>query len=69
MNTVIIAPLTSTLKNFPFRLDCDFQSHKGQIALDHIRSVDKSRLIKKIGKINDATGSELLHLLIAIFEL
>jgi mRNA interferase MazF len=51
MNTVIIAPLTSTIKNFPFRLNCKFQNHNGQIALDHIRSVDKIRLVRKVGVI------------------
>ena len=33
MNTVLIAPLTSTIKEFPFRLNCNFQNHQGQIAL------------------------------------
>lgn len=51
MNTVIIAPLTSTIKNFPFRLNCKFQNHNGQIAPDHIRSVDKIRLVRKVGVI------------------
>jgi mRNA interferase MazF len=32
MNTVIIAPLTSTIKNYPFRINCEFQNHAGQIA-------------------------------------
>ena len=51
MNTVIIAPLTSTIKNFPFRLNCKIQNHNGQIAPDHIRSVDKIRLVRKVGVI------------------
>jgi mRNA interferase MazF len=68
MNTVIIAPLTSTIKNFPFRLNCEFQGHKGQIALDHIRSVDKIRLVKKIGIIQDSTTYEVCQLLHDLFE-
>lgn len=44
MKTVLIAPLTSTIKRFPFRLNCNFQNHQGQIALDHLRSVDKAGL-------------------------
>jgi mRNA interferase MazF len=68
MKTVIVAPLTSTIKNFPFRLNCQFQGHPGQIALDHIRSVDKMRLLKKIGNIDESTAYETSQLLLTIFE-
>jgi mRNA interferase MazF len=68
MNTVIVAPLTSTIKNFPFRLNCRFRNHNGQIALDHIRSVDKIRLVKNIGIIKGATAREICQLLHSIFE-
>lgn len=68
MNTVIIAPLTSTIKNFPFRLNCKFQDHNGQIALDHIRSVDKSRLVKKLGNMDQSTSMHICQLLIEIFD-
>lgn len=59
MKTVLIAPLTSTIKGFPFRLNCTFQNHAGQIALDHLRSVDKIRLVKKMGHIHEETAMEL----------
>ena len=49
LNTVIIAPLTSTKKNFPMRLDIELDGKSGQIALDQIRSVDKMRLSGKVG--------------------
>lgn len=68
MKTVLIAPLTSTIKRFPFRLNCNFQDHPGQIALDHLRSVDKSRLVKKIGQIDKETALEMCQLLNVIFE-
>ena len=68
MKTVLIAPLTSTIKQFPFRLDCNFQNHEGQIALDHLRSVDKNRLVKKIGNIEEHIAIELCRLLNELFE-
>lgn len=68
MKTVLIAPLTSTIKNFPFRVKCYFQDHQGEIALDHIRSVDKTRLVKRLGTINEQTALELCRTLNALFE-
>lgn len=68
MNTVLIAPLTSTIKNLPFRVKCYFHDHQGEIALDHIRSVDKSRLVKRLGAINEETAFELCRILDALFE-
>jgi mRNA interferase MazF len=68
MNTVIIAPLTSTIKNFPFRLNCKFQDHPGQIALDHIRSVDKIRLVKRLGVIEESTAQDVCQLLLELFD-
>lgn len=52
LNTVIIAPMTSTIKEFPMRLNILFQEKKGQIALDQIRCVDKTRLLDKAGELN-----------------
>ena len=66
LNTVIIAPLTSTQKDYPFRLDCTFQNHAGQVALDHIRSVDKKRLVTKLGIMDEKTNLLICDLLIKI---
>lgn len=46
LNTVIIAPLTSTRKKYPTRVGLSFQGKKGDIVLDQIRTVDKKRLVK-----------------------
>ncbi len=56
LNTVIIAPLTSTEKPYPFRPRLVFKHKAGSIALDHLRAVDKSRLIRKAGRL-DAVAS------------
>ena len=49
ISTVIIAPMTTKSKSYPTRVDLNFQGKKGYIVLDQIRTVDKSRLIKKLG--------------------
>lgn len=53
INTVQIAPLTSTLRHYPWRTEVMLNGKSGKIALDHIRAIDKSRIIKKLGKLND----------------
>ncbi|MCY7277981.1 MAG: type II toxin-antitoxin system PemK/MazF family toxin [Phormidesmis sp. CAN_BIN44] len=50
--TVIIAPMTTKSRAYPTRIPCQFQDKAGQIILDRIRTVDKTRLVKKLGQIN-----------------
>ncbi|MCH2449986.1 MAG: type II toxin-antitoxin system PemK/MazF family toxin [Gracilimonas sp.] len=64
---VIIAPMTSTIKNYPTRVTTTFQGKKGQIVLDQIRTVDKSRLIKKIGSISSSAKEKILSVLQEMF--
>ena len=52
IRTVIIAPMTSTNKDYPTRVACTFRKKQGQIVLDQIRTLDKIRLIKKLGSID-----------------
>jgi mRNA interferase MazF len=49
INTVIIAPMTSTSKNYPTRIKTTLDERDGWIVLDQIRCVDKSRLVKVAG--------------------
>jgi mRNA interferase MazF len=51
LNTVIIAPLTSTLKPIPSRVKVFFDKQDGMVALDHIRSISKSRMGSCMGKL------------------
>lgn len=67
IRTVIIAPMTSTIKNYPTRITTTFQGKKGQIVLDQIRTVDKSRLIKNLGSISKAAEEKVLGVLQEIF--
>lgn len=52
LNTVLIAPITSATRNFPMRLTITLKKKSGQIALDQIRCIDKSRLLSKIDSLS-----------------
>ena len=52
--TIIIAPMTTKSRIYPTRLPLNFQGKKGWIVLDQIRTVDKCRIIKKIGKLSSS---------------
>ena len=68
LNTVIIAPLTSTLRNYPTRINCFTDGKNGQVALDQIRTVDKIRLSRKIATLDQYTGKQILETLIEMFS-
>jgi mRNA interferase MazF len=52
LNTIVIAPMTSSLKEYPTRISLNHDGKKGMIAIDQIRTVDKKRIIKVLGKLN-----------------
>ena len=68
LNTVIVSPLTSSRKKYPTRVNCLFQNHEGQIALDQSRAVDKSRLTRKIGILENAVCEEVCQVLQSLFQ-
>lgn len=67
IRTVIIAPMTSTVKNYPTRVTTIFNKKRGQIVLDQIRTVDKERLIKKLGTISSTARDKILKVLQEMF--
>jgi mRNA interferase MazF len=67
IRTVIVAPLTSTLRDYPTRITTTFQKKKGQIVLDQIRTVDKQRLIERLGTIHSAAQKQVLRTLQEMF--
>jgi mRNA interferase MazF len=67
IGTVIIAPMTSKGRNYPSRVSCSFQGVKGQIVLDQIRTVDKARLVKKLGRLSPSTCDRVLDVLGEMF--
>jgi len=65
--TVIVAHMTSKGRDYPTRVKCRFQGKEGQIVLDQMRTVEKIRLVKKLGKINAGTQKEVLVILMEMF--
>jgi mRNA interferase MazF len=65
--TVIIAPLTTVLRRFPFRVDSRVGGKRGQVALDQMRAVDKNRLVKRLGRLDRTTMNRLLRVLEEMF--
>lgn len=68
LRTVIVAPMTSTMKGYASRVECKLKGKKGEIALDQIRTIDKERLTNKLGSINEDTATEIINRLQEIFS-
>ena len=68
INTVIVAPMTTRGTSYPTRILCKLKGKEGQIVLDQIRTVDKTRLIKKLGTIGEKTQEDVLTILIEMFS-
>jgi mRNA interferase MazF len=67
IHTVIVAPMTTKGQAYPSRVACKFGGRQAQIILDQLRTVDRLRLVKRIGKISIAAQGEVLTTLGEIF--
>jgi len=67
LRTVIVAPMTTKGQPYPSRVKCRFKNKDGQIILDQIRAVDKSRLVKRLGRIDRTTAASVLDVLAEMF--
>jgi len=67
IDTVIVAPMTTKGRPYPTRVPVRFRRKTGQIVLDQIRTVDKTRLIKRLGAIAPHTADHVLNLLAELF--
>jgi mRNA interferase MazF len=67
VSTVIVAPMTTKSRSYPTRIPCRFESKDGQIVLDQLRSVDKTRLIRRLGRIAEETQEVVLVTLAEMF--
>jgi mRNA interferase MazF len=65
--TVIVAPLTTVVRHFPFRIDSRVGGKAGQVAIDQLRVVDKARLIKRLGRLDRASAARVQRVLQEIF--
>ncbi|MEW6239006.1 MAG: type II toxin-antitoxin system PemK/MazF family toxin [Candidatus Omnitrophota bacterium] len=67
IGTVIVAPMTTKGRQYPTRIACKFEGKDGQIVLDQIRSVDKTRLVRKLGRISKQDQDAVLITLAEVF--
>jgi mRNA interferase MazF len=68
LQTVIVAPLTTTIRPYPTRVSLRFQGKSGQAALDQLRAVDKQRLVKKLGMVSSSAAQQSSGVLLEMFS-
>lgn len=68
LKTVVVVPLT-TGRTYPFRITTLVQGRKGVAAIDQVRTVDKRRLIKKVGTLHGKTAKRVLEALSEMFAI
>lgn len=67
LRTVIVAPMTTGSRTAAFRIPLTFQGKQGLILLDQIRTLDKQRLIQRVGAVHEVTLTRTLHTLQDMF--
>ncbi len=67
ISTVIVAPMTTRGREYPTRVACRFRGKAGQIVFDQLRTVDKARLLRRLGRIGSSTQSAVLAVLAELF--
>ncbi len=67
LRTFIVAPLTSGQQAYPFRVSCRFQNRRGHVVLDQIRSVDRERLVRRLGRLSAPAIERSLSILQEMF--
>jgi mRNA interferase MazF len=67
LQTVVVAPMTTTWRLYPTRVAVTFQKKRGQVALDQIRAVDRQRLVRKLGTAPAQTAETVSAILVAMF--
>lgn len=67
LNTVIVAPLTTKGRDYPSRVGCTFQGKAGKIVLDQLRTIDRGRIVSRLGAVSTATGKKVSGVLQEMF--
>jgi mRNA interferase MazF len=67
IRTAIVAPMTTKQHSYPSRVSCRFKGKRGQVVLDQIRTVDRARLVKKLGRLDGKTSATVLDVLQEMF--
>jgi mRNA interferase MazF len=68
LKTVVIIPLTSSVKAYPTRVQCHFQGKNGELVIDQIRSIDKVRLVRHLGNLDLSTARLLCDKIVQTFH-
>jgi len=68
LKTAIIAPMTSVKRGYPTRIACKFRGKSGEVVLDQIRAIDKRRLVRRMGKLNEDLQDDLIDGLLEMFS-
>ena len=67
LSTYIVAPMTTGGHAYPFRIGCKFQGKNGYIVLDQIRTVDRNRIVRTLGRLSTQTLASVLNVLQEMF--
>jgi mRNA interferase MazF len=67
LRTFIVAPLTTGSYEYPFRASCRFQGRSGHVVLDQVRTVDRERLVKRLGSLSTLAVAQALAVLREMF--
>ena len=67
LRTIIIAPMTTGGRAYPWRIRCRYQRRSGYVVLDQLRTVDRERLVKRLGALSIETMTEVLDALQEMF--
>ena len=67
IESVIVAPMTTRHRPYPSRIPIQFRRKAGQIVFDQIRTVDKTRLVKRLGTIDSSAAERVLAVLGELF--
>ncbi len=67
IRTAIVAPMTTKGRPYPTRVACRFKGRSGQVVLDQIRTIDKERLVRKVGRIDRHAAEAVLAVLSEMF--
>ena len=68
LTTAIVAPMTTGGHAYPFRIACRFAKRDGYVVLDQLRTVDRARLVRRLGRVHRPTLDSVLEALREMFE-
>jgi mRNA interferase MazF len=67
LQTVLVAPMTTTPRSYPTRVNLTFRNKTGQVAPDQLRAVDRQRLIRRLGTVSTKAAHEVSSVLVEMF--